>query len=66
MTTTLNTKGMMCINCENKVKNGLLKLDHVKSVEADAQSGKVTIESDEDFNIEDAKTLIYDIGYDVI
>lgn len=62
----IKTKGMMCSKCEERVSKGLLQLDHINNVVADHKTGDVTIEHDDQFKIEDAKTLIYDIGYDVL
>ncbi len=66
MKNIIKTEGMMCSKCEGRVVVGLLKLEHVKSVVADHKTGDVIIEADEQFDIEKAKTLIYEIGYDVI
>ena len=39
----LNVKGMSCAGCENRIKNVVMGLKEVKSVEANHETGKVKI-----------------------
>ena len=66
MKTTIKTTGMMCGKCEARVTKALLDIDGITSCVADATSGNVIVDADNDAVIDAAKKTIYDIGYEVI
>ena len=47
--TTINVTGMTCSHCTESVKNTLLKLNGINSVEVDLDSGQVNIDGDKIF-----------------
>ncbi|WP_066175732.1 copper chaperone CopZ [Bacillus marinisedimentorum] len=65
-TKTLDVKGMTCGHCEKAVKNALLEIDGIASVEVSLDTGKVDVQF-EDGKVTDAqmKEAIEDQGYDV-
>ena len=66
MKTTITTKGMHCNGCETRMVNALNNLEDIKGAKADAASGKVTIKHKKDETIDEAKTLIAEIGFEVV
>ena len=52
----LNVKGMMCTGCENRIKNALDVIKGIKSVDANYKN---------EVNIEEIKSVIEDIGFEV-
>lgn len=65
LTKVLKVKGMMCGHCEARVKDALLKLDEVKSAEADYKSGTVYITLNSACDDEKLKEAIINAGYKV-
>ena len=65
LTKVLKVKGMMCGHCEARVKDALLKLDEVKSAEADYKSGTVYITLRSACDDEKLKETIINAGYKV-
>ena len=65
MEKTMKIKGMMCGHCEARVKDALLKLDEVKSAEADYKSGAVYITLNSACDDEKLKEAIINAGYKV-
>lgn len=65
MEKTLLVEGMSCGHCEKAVKEALLKLSGVTSVDVDLGSKKVLVRGQD---LEDSliKTTIEDIGYDLL
>lgn len=61
----LNVKGMMCTGCENRIKNAIGEIKGIKSVDANHKTGRVVINSDLEVNIEEIKSAIEDIGFEV-
>lgn len=61
----LNVKGMMCTGCENRIKNAIGEIKGIKSVDANHKIGQVVINSDNEVNIEEIKSAIEDIGFEV-
>jgi len=62
--TTINVSGMTCSHCTESVKNTLLKLEGIKDVQVDLDSGKVYIDSDNiDFVL--IKKNIKELGFDI-
>jgi Cu2+-exporting ATPase len=65
LTKVLKVKGMMCGHCEARVKDALLKLDEVKSAEADYKNGTVYITLNSACDDEKLKEAIINAGYKV-
>lgn len=63
--TIINVEGMVCGGCENRVKNALLTIDGIESVEANHETGIVKVTSKDDILESGMKEKIKDIGFDV-
>lgn len=63
--TKIKINGMMCEGCENRVKSAISLIEGVKKVEANHNTGIVTITSNEDLDISSIKEKIIDIGYEI-
>ena len=63
--TKLKINGMMCTGCENRVKSALSLIEGVEKVDADHNTGIVTVTSKEDIDISKIKEKIIDIGYEI-
>ena len=61
----INVKGMMWTGCENRIKNAIGEIKGIKSVDANHKTGQVVINSDNEVNIEEIKSVIEDIGFEV-
>ncbi len=66
MKTTIFTSGMSCSGCETRMVNALSNIEDIKKVKADAKSGKVVIKHDRQETLDEAKTLIGEIGFEVL
>ena len=66
MKTIILTKGMHCNGCETRMVNALEQIEDIKSAKADAKSGKVVIKHKSEGTITDAKSLIGEIGFEVV
>lgn len=62
----LKVNGMMCVNCENRVKNVLKNIDEVENVFANHITGEVTIMAKDNLSSENIKKTLEDIGYEVV
>ena len=62
----LRIHGMVCGGCENRVKIALSEISGVESVDADHNTGIVTIKSEKDLEIAQIKEKIIDLGYEII
>ena len=62
----LKINGMVCGGCENRVKSALSSIDGVESVDANHNTGIVTVNSKEGLDIEKIKEKIIDIGYEIV
>ncbi len=62
----IKVKGMVCEGCENRLKAVLSVIDGVKSVEANHNSGIITVNAREDIDIAILKEAIVDIGFEVV
>ena len=58
----LKVEGMVCEGCENRVKSAISLMDGVENVDANHNTGIVTV----DLDIAKIKEKIEDLGYDVI
>ena len=61
----LKINGMMCEGCENRVKSAVSLIEGVEKVDADHNTGIVTLTSKEDIDISKIKEKIIDIGYEI-
>lgn len=62
----VSVEGMSCSNCEEKIKEALLRLNGVQSVVVDLNLKKVSVEyDDEKVFLDVIKGTIEDQGYDV-
>ena len=66
MKTSITTKGMHCNGCETRMVNALNNIEDIKGAKADAKSGKVTIKHKNTETVDEAKTLIAEIGFEVL
>ena len=62
----IKVNGMVCTRCENRVKNALLALDGVESVNADHIKGEVSVKLNGDVDKLAIEEKIEDLGFDVI
>ena len=62
----IKINGMVCGECENRVKTALSEISGVESVDADHNTGIVTIKSEKDLEIAQIKEKIIDLGYEII
>lgn len=65
MTVLLEVDGMSCVNCENRVKAGLMAAKGIQSVDTDLTAGTVEVEHDEAIDERKIKLIIEDLGYPV-
>lgn len=64
-TSTHTVVGMTCDHCVRAVTEELAKLDGVTNVEADLETGVVTIESDGPIHDGDVASAVDEAGYEV-
>ena len=62
----IKVNGMVCGGCENRVKTALSTIEGVESVEANHNTGIVTIKAENDLEIAQIKERIIDLGYEII
>ena len=62
----IKINGMVCGGCENRVKIALSEISGVESVDADHNTGIVTITSKEDIDVSKIKEKIIDIGFEIV
>ena len=62
----IKINGMVCGGCENRVKTALSEIDGIESVDADHNTGMVTIKSENDLNVAQIKERITDLGFEII
>lgn len=60
----LVVEGMSCMGCEQTVTTAVNRIDGVHRVEADHETGEVTITADDGTKAE-VEQSIYDAGYDI-
>lgn len=60
----IKVEGMHCEGCENRIKNSLIEIEGVKDVNANHNTGEVTID-EENTNIDELKEQIEDLGFKV-
>lgn len=57
-------EGMSCTGCEETVTNAAKRVEGIRRVEADHESGRVEVTADEGTE-EEVRQAIHDAGYDV-
>lgn len=62
----IKINGMVCNGCENRVKTALSEIAGIESVDANHNTGIVTVKSKEDLDISQIKEKIIDIGYEIV
>ena len=62
----LKINGMVCNGCENRVKTALSEIAGIESVDANHNTGIVTITSKEDIDASKIKEKIIDIGFEIV
>jgi len=58
--------GMVCEGCEKRVKNALKNIEDVVEIEADYNTGSVTLKYNDKIDVELVKETIEDIGFDYL
>ena len=61
----VKVNGMVCGGCENRVKNALSTIDGIESVDANHETGIVTIMCKKDIDKSVIEEKIDDIGFEV-
>ena len=62
----IKINGMVCEGCENRVKTALSEISGVESVDANHNTGIVTIKSENDIDATQIKERIVDLGYEIV
>lgn len=62
----IKINGMVCGGCENRVKTALSEINGIEGVDADHNTGMVTIKSENDLDVNQIKERITDLGYEII
>ena len=57
---------MMCMGCENRVKNALENIDGISNVKANHKDGTVDFDTQDDTLINVIKETINDLGFKVL
>lgn len=65
ITTTFNVVGMTCEHCVRAVQDEVAKIDGVRSVAVDLDSGLVTVESDTDVAADGFAAAVDEAGYEM-
>ena len=62
----IKVNGMVCGGCENRVKNALLTIDGIESVEANYKIGVVTVMANKEIEKSVIEEKINDIGFEIV
>ena len=62
----INVEGMMCLGCENRIKNALENIHGIQSVVADHKNKKVEVICSSEVTENIIKEKIEDLGFEVI
>jgi copper ion binding protein len=65
-TTTVTVTGMTCGHCVEAVRTEVGRLDTVRSVDVDLDSGLVTIESDAPLDSAAIRAAVDEAGYELV
>ncbi len=63
---TINVKGMVCNGCENRIKNALKTIEGVENVNANHNTGIVSITLNNEVEKNVLEEKIEDIGFEVV
>lgn len=63
--TKIKVEGMVCGGCENRVQNALKTIEGIEDVNADHNTGIVTVTSKDEIDENVMKEKIEDIGFEV-
>ena len=66
MNINIKVKGMVCNGCENRIKNALSQIEGVKKVQANHETGIVSIKTKEDIDLNIIYDKINNLGFEVI
>ena len=61
----IKVKGMVCEGCENRIQNALKKINGVENVEANHQTGIVTVTFKENLEENQIKEKIKELDFEV-
>ena len=62
----IKINGMVCGGCENRVKTALSTIEGVVRVEANHNTGIVTIKAEKDLDMVQIKERIVDLGFEIV
>ena len=62
----IKINGMVCGGCENRVKNALSTIEGIESVEANHNTGIVTIKTEKDLDMVQINERIVDLGFEIV
>lgn len=62
----IKINGMVCGGCENRVKTALSTIEGVESIEANHNTGIVTVKAEKDLDVAQIKEKIVDLGYEIV
>lgn len=62
----IKINGMVCGGCENRIKTALSTIEGVESVEANHNTGIVTVKAEKDLDVAQIKEKIVDLGYEIV
>lgn len=66
ITKTIKIEGMSCGHCAKKVEKGLKEIKEVKSVTVDLEKKEATIVLKKEIDSNRLKTILEDLGYQVM
>lgn len=66
MTTVIKVEGMMCGHCKANVEKVVSKIEGVKKAEVNLEEKQVSIEAEENLNLDVIKATIKEAGYEVL
>lgn len=66
MTTVIKVEGMMCGHCKANVEKVVSKIEGVKKAEVNLEEKQVSIEAEENLNLDVIKAAIKEAGYEVL
>lgn len=66
MNINIKVKGMVCNGCENRIKNALSQIEGIKKVQANHETGIVSLKTKEDIDLNTIYDKINNLGFEVI
>lgn len=66
MEKTLNVKGMMCANCQKHVRDALLAMDGVSTVDVSLEKGTAKVTASREIPMDEFKSVISEAGYELV